>query len=61
MDVDDENLPQKAKRKRKDLTQMGVEELKAYIAELETEIARTRQAIAAKQSHGADVERFFKK
>ncbi len=61
MDVDDENLPQKAKRKPKDLTQMGIEELTAYIAELETEIARVKQAISAKQSHGADVERFFKK
>lgn len=61
MDVDDENLPQKAKPKRKDLTPMGVEELKDYIAELEAEIARVQHAIAAKQSHGKDVERFFKK
>ncbi len=61
MDVDDENLPQKAKPKPKDLTQMGVAELKSYIAELEAEIARVKEAIAAKQSHGADVERFFKK
>ena len=61
MDVDDEGLVPETKPKPKDLTQMGIEELRDYIAELEAEIARVQEVIAAKQSHGADAERFFKK
>jgi len=61
MDLDDESLVQKVKQKPKDLTPMGIEDLRAYIAELEEEIARVKNAISAKQSHGTDVERFFQK
>ncbi|MCE2510242.1 MAG: DUF1192 family protein [Alphaproteobacteria bacterium] len=62
MDFEDEDLvPKTAKPKPKNLEPMGVEELKAYVAELEEEIARAQQAIAAKQRVSSDAERFFKK
>ena len=62
MGFEDEDLEPKTKKpKPKDLSPLGIKELKAYIAELEAEIARAKQAIAAKQSHSADAERFFKK
>jgi len=40
----------------KDLTPLGVAELEAYIAELDSEIARARAEITAKlrQRHGAE-------
>ena len=42
------------------LDTLGVEELALYIAELEAEIARVRQAIGAKQAHAAAAALFFK-
>ena len=39
---------------------LGVEELAAYIAELEGEIARVEQAIAAKKAHKNAAAAFFK-
>ncbi len=42
------------------LDSLGVEELTAYIATLEGEIARVRQAIEAKRTHAAAAAAFFK-
>ncbi|MBI1272898.1 MAG: DUF1192 family protein [Alphaproteobacteria bacterium] len=57
----DELEPQKPVAKPKDLTVMSVGELKDYITELETEIARTRDAIAKKESHRGSVEGLFRR
>ena len=62
MTFSEEDLPLKQK-KRLDppiLESWGVDELTLYITELEAEIARTRQAIAAKQAHAAAAALFFK-
>jgi uncharacterized small protein (DUF1192 family) len=39
---------------------LGVEELAAYVAELQGEIARVEQAISAKQAHKDAAAAFFK-
>jgi len=60
--MDEEDLvPRKQKPALKPLDMLGVAELEAYIAELEAEIRRVRAAIAAKQSHRGDADRFFRK
>jgi len=56
----DDLEPKKKKPAPKDLHVMGVEELQDYIAELEAEIARAREAIAEKQKHRSGVEGLFK-
>lgn len=60
MDVDDLE-PQKRKPKPKNLEDMSIEALNEYIAELESEIARARESIAAKQAAQADADSFFRK
>ncbi|MCW2236261.1 DUF1192 domain-containing protein [Azospirillum canadense] len=60
MDIDDLE-PRKAKPAPKDLSSLGVAELKAYIAGLEAEIERARAAIAAKEAQKNAAEAFFKK
>lgn len=57
----DELEPRKVKPAPKNLDVMAVEELEDYIADLEAEIARARQAIAAKQSVRAGAEALFKR
>ena len=42
------------------LDMLGVEELEAYISDLNAEIARVRGAIATKQAHRHAAEAFFK-
>jgi len=42
------------------LDSLGVEELRAYIADLQAEIARVETAIAGKQAHAAAAALFFK-
>lgn len=60
--MDEEDLvPRKQKPAPKPLDALGVAELEAYIAELEAEIRRARAAIAARQSHRGDADRFFRK
>ena len=54
-------LPQRQKPKPKDLTLLGVAELEEYIATLETEIARARSEIAAKQKQRTGAEALFKR
>jgi uncharacterized small protein (DUF1192 family) len=53
--------PQAPKPEPRNLDVMSIEALRDYIAELETEIARVRKAIAAKQSARQGAESVFKK
>ncbi|HET8727096.1 MAG TPA: DUF1192 domain-containing protein [Alphaproteobacteria bacterium] len=59
MDTDDLE-PRKRPVVQKNLDGMSVAELEEYIAGLEAEIARARDAIARKQSHRFAAESFFK-
>ncbi len=52
--------PRKAATKPKDLEVMGIEELEAYLAELETEAARVKDKIAAKKAYLSGAEGLFK-
>lgn len=60
MDADDLDPRSKPKALR-NLEPMSIEELNGYIAELEAEIVRTREAIARKQASRAGAEAFFKR
>jgi uncharacterized small protein (DUF1192 family) len=60
MDLDDLE-PTRKPAKPKDLTGWSVEELTAYIARLEAEIARARDTIAAKQSHRSGADALFRR
>jgi uncharacterized small protein (DUF1192 family) len=60
--VHDEDLePRRPAPKRRDLTPLAVAELETYIGELEAEIARTREAIAAKRKQRGGAENLFKR
>ncbi|TAN57055.1 MAG: DUF1192 domain-containing protein [Magnetospirillum sp.] len=60
MDSDDLEPRQKAPALR-NLDPMSIEELRDYIAELESEIGRADEAIKRKQSVRAGAEAFFKR
>lgn len=60
MDTDDLE-PRKPKAQLKNLEPLSVEELRGYIAELETEIERVQADIAKKTKHRAGAEGLFKK
>ena len=59
MDIEDLE-PRKAIEKPKDLDAMGVEELEAYLAELEAEAVRVRDKIAAKKAYLGGAAGLFK-
>jgi uncharacterized small protein (DUF1192 family) len=60
--MDEEDLlPQRQKPKPKDLTLLGIAELEEYIAGLESEIARARVEIAARQRQRSGAEALFKR
>ncbi len=59
MDLDDLE-PRKQKPKPGDLEAMGVDELEAYLAELEQEADRVREKIAAKKAYLSGAESLFK-
>jgi len=60
--IDDEDLtPQRQPPKLKDLTLLGIAELEEYIAGLDSEIARARAEIAAKQKQRTGAEALFKR
>lgn len=54
-------LPRNRPAKKRDLTLLGIAELEAYIIELETEIARARTEIAAKQKQRGGAEALFRR
>lgn len=60
MDTDDLE-PLREKPTAADLETLSVDELQAYIADLEAEIDRIRLAIAEKSDHKNAAEQFFKK
>jgi len=60
--MDEEDLlPQRQPVKPRDLTLLGIAELEEYIAGLESEIARARVEIAAKQRQRTGAEALFKR
>jgi uncharacterized small protein (DUF1192 family) len=60
--MDEEELePRRQRPQPKDLSLMGVAELEAYIAELESEIGRVRAEIAAKLGQRRGAEALFKR
>ncbi|MBF0392985.1 MAG: DUF1192 family protein [Alphaproteobacteria bacterium] len=60
--MDPEELePRAAKPKPRDLEPLSVAELQGYIGDLEAEIARAREAIAAKRFERAGAEALFRK
>jgi len=60
MDLDDLE-PRKQPPKPKDLSGWGIDELESYIARLEAEIARARDAIRARRAQKDAADGFFKK
>ncbi len=61
MAEDDDDLPRNRKVPPKDLGPLSVGELESYIAGLQAEIARAREAIDAKRSHRGGAESLFKR
>lgn len=60
MDEDD-LLPRTKKPQKRDLAPLAVAELEIYIGELETEIMRVRDEIAAKRKQRSGAESLFKR
>ena len=60
MDLDDLE-PRKQQPKPKDLEVMGVDELEAYLGELEEEANRVREKIAAKKAYLSGADALFKR
>ncbi|MEQ8697302.1 MAG: DUF1192 domain-containing protein [Bauldia litoralis] len=60
MDTDDLE-PRPTLTSPPNLDRMSVDELEAYVADLEAEIARVQSMIAAKQDHRSSAESVFKK
>ena len=62
METDDlEPQHQKQKPALRNLEELSIEALGEYIAELEAEIARVREAISGKETARKGAEQFFKK
>jgi uncharacterized small protein (DUF1192 family) len=60
--MDEEDLvPLRMPKQKRDLSPLGIAELEAYIVELEEEIARTRTEIAAKRKQRGGAEALFKR
>ena len=60
MDIEDLE-PKTPRPKLRDLDEMSIEALGEYIGELEAEIARVREAIAAKQKARVGADAFFRR
>lgn len=60
--MDEEDLePRRKLPKLRDLAPLGIAELEAYIGELEAEILRVRDDIAAKRKQRGGAESLFKR
>jgi uncharacterized small protein (DUF1192 family) len=57
---DDEREPRNVPAKKRDLVPLSIAELESYIAEMEAEILRVREAIAAKRHQRSGAEGLFK-
>ncbi|HMB76071.1 MAG TPA: DUF1192 domain-containing protein [Kiloniellaceae bacterium] len=53
--------PRKALQKPVDLDSLGVEELEAYLQDLEAEMGLVKEKIAAKKSYLTNADAFFKR
>ncbi len=60
MHDDDPPAPRRTRLEQPPLDPLGVEELQAYIRELNLEITRAEAAIGRKQSHRTAADSFFK-
>ena len=60
MNIDDDLEPQVLIHKPETLQSMSIEELRAYIEELQGEIARVNEIIAAKERHRSGADAIFK-
>lgn len=60
MDLEDLE-PRKVAPKPRELDSLSVAELRSYLAELEAEIIRVREKIAAKEAHLSGAASLFKK
>ena len=58
---DEENLPRPVEWQPRNLEPLSIDQLEAYVAVLEGEIARVRANIAEKESVRSAAERFFKR
>ncbi|MCR9257104.1 MAG: DUF1192 domain-containing protein [Alphaproteobacteria bacterium] len=58
---DDEEKPRPRAFEKRVLDPLSLEELEDYIADLETEIARCREAIASKKGHRGAADALFSK
>jgi len=58
---DADDLPRNAPKPKRDLDPMSVDELHAYIAEMQAEIERVRAEIEKKETYRTGVESLFKK
>ena len=58
---EDELLPRTKKPGPRNLEPLSIEALEDYIAEMEAEIARVREEIAAKGEHRSGAEALFRK
>jgi uncharacterized small protein (DUF1192 family) len=59
---DDDDLdPRSKKPQLKNLDPMSIEDLRAYIAEMQAEIARVEDKIKAKQAHAQAAQSIFKR
>jgi uncharacterized small protein (DUF1192 family) len=56
----DEQEPRNTPPKKRDLVPLSIAELTAYIAEMEAEILRVREAIAAKRQQRSGAEGLFR-
>lgn len=56
----DDLIPRTKKPGLRDLSSMSIDELHAYIGEMETEINRVRAEIARKTAHRASLDGLFK-
>jgi len=62
MPIDTDDLePLRKKPKPRELDSLSLEELNDYIANMEAEIKRVREKIAAKQKHSSAAAALFKK
>ena len=57
---DGEHEPRNTPAKKRDLVPLSIAELAAYIDEMEAEILRVREAIAAKRQQRSGAEGLFK-
>lgn len=59
--MEDDDLPLRPPKPKRDLDPMSIEELEDYIEEMEAEIVRVRAEIARKRAHRTGADTLFRK